>query len=204
MRILETKVYTFAELSESAKEAAIQWYQEGSSKFFRPDYDDFVRVAEILGFHLKQNRIRLVNREYRDKPAIYYTGFYSQGDGACFEASYCYAKGSCAEIRKYAPKDAALHSIADRLFAMQQPLFYRLTAESKHSGYYYHEYSMSICLNDEYESDIEANMAECFRDLARWLYCQLESEYEYVTSREYAIEGIAANQYEFTESGEVV
>jgi hypothetical protein len=39
------------------------------------------------------------------------------------------------------------------------------------------------------------------RDLARWLYRQLEREYEYQTSDAVVDEAILANDYTFTETG---
>ena len=39
------------------------------------------------------------------------------------------------------------------------------------------------------------------RDLARWLYQQLEAEYDHLTSDESIEEGIIVNEYTFTEAG---
>lgn len=47
----------------------------------------------------------------------------------------------------------------------------------------------------------EDAVTECLRDLAHWLYRQLEREWDYMMSDDYADEGIAANAYTFTESG---
>lgn len=44
-------------------------------------------------------------------------------------------------------------------------------------------------------------MTEALRDLARWLYRQLQAEYDHLTSDEAIEEGIIANQYTFTEGG---
>ncbi|EEW61100.1 conserved hypothetical protein [Ruegeria sp. TrichCH4B] len=44
-------------------------------------------------------------------------------------------------------------------------------------------------------------MAEALRDLARWLYRQLEAEYDHLTSDEAIKEGIIVNEYTFTEGG---
>lgn len=42
---------------------------------------------------------------------------------------------------------------------------------------------------------------EALRDLARWLYRQLEREYDYLTSDEAVDEAIVANEYSFTVDG---
>jgi hypothetical protein len=50
-------------------------------------------------------------------------------------------------------------------------------------------------------ADAEDLVAEALRDLARWLYRQLEREYAYQTSDAVIDEAIVANDYTFAESG---
>ena len=47
----------------------------------------------------------------------------------------------------------------------------------------------------------EKIVTEALRDLARWLYRQLEREYTYLTSDEVVDETIIANEYTFTDDG---
>ena len=70
----------------------------------------------------------------RARPCIWFSGFWSQGDGACFEGYWSHAKGVNARIRDYAPTDATLHCIADRLQAIQRRNFYQLAAEVSRRG----------------------------------------------------------------------
>ncbi len=44
-------------------------------------------------------------------------------------------------------------------------------------------------------------MTEALRDLARWLYRQLQVEYDHLTSDEVIEEEIIVNEYAFTEAG---
>jgi hypothetical protein len=44
-------------------------------------------------------------------------------------------------------------------------------------------------------------VTEALRDLARWLYRQLQAEYDHLTSDEAIEEGIIVNEYTFTEGG---
>ena len=53
----------------------------------------------------------------------------------------------------------------------------------------------------EMTADAEEAVIEAMRDLARWLYRQLEAEYAYQASNEVVDEVIAANAYTFTEAG---
>ncbi|RQP07155.1 MAG: antitoxin of toxin-antitoxin stability system, partial [Paracoccus sp. BP8] len=50
-------------------------------------------------------------------------------------------------------------------------------------------------------ADAEETVIEALRDLARWLYRQLEREYDYLTSDEAVDEAIVANEYSFTVDG---
>ncbi len=49
--------------------------------------------------------------------------------------------------------------------------------------------------------DAEESVTDALRDLACWLYRQLETEYDQLTSDEAIEEGIIVNEYTFTEGG---
>ncbi|MBA5775635.1 antitoxin of toxin-antitoxin stability system [Stappia sp. F7233] len=207
--IIETTVYRLDELSGAAKERARAWYREGGFEYewFESVYDDFERICAIIGVHLDTRDVRLYGGGTRQKPAIWFSGFWSQGDGACFEGHYSHAKCAPHRIRDYAPQDAELHRIADALQAVQRRNFYQLHAAVTHRGRYCHEYSMSISVErdspnrQDMTADAEDAVTEALRGLARWLYRQLEREYEYLASDEAVDEAIIANDYTFTETG---
>ncbi len=207
--IICTTVYQFAELSDAAKENARSWYRElgPHDDWWDAVYEDFERICEILGIRLKTTPVRLMGGGTRQKPCIWFSGFWSQGDGACFEGYFSYAKGGAARIRDYAPQDPTLHGIADRLLAVQRRNFYQLVAEASHRGRYHHEYTMSVDVTRDSSTwqpsteDAEEVVLEAIRDLARWLYRQLQTEYGHLTSDESIEEGIIANEYTFTETG---
>ena len=193
--VSEYNVYSFDELSDSAKQNARDWFISIIESFDYADFtiNSFKEIANMLGFTISNT---------------YFSGFWSQGDGACFEGSYYYAKHSVKSIKMYAPNDATLNDIAERLAAMQKRCFYNVSAKIRHSGFYYHERSMSFDVEDEgYAGKAFAEMEDEFKeicaDLARWLYKSLEAEYEYVTSDEYIEESILANGYEFYENGKI-
>ncbi len=50
-------------------------------------------------------------------------------------------------------------------------------------------------------ADAEDAVDEALRDLARWLYRQLEREWDYLNSDEAADQAILANGYTFTAEG---
>lgn len=207
--VICTTVYQFSELSDAAKEKARTGYREigPHDDWWDAVYDDFERVCNILGVSLKTRPVRLMGGGTRQKPCIWFSGFSSQVDGASFEATVRYANGSAREIRSYAPKDETLHSIADRLRGAQRQNFYQLSADVNHRGRYYHEYCMTIDVARDSPTGqapaegSEETVAETLRDLARWLYRQLEAEFDHLTSDEVVDEGIIINQYTFTDAG---
>ena len=211
MRVVETNVFQYDELDDRAKERAREWY---SRHVFEDSYDwefvyeDAANVAEILGIDLRQRRVQLMGGGHRYEPSIYFSGFWSQGDGACFEGTCRYAKGATKKIRAYAPQDKELHRIADELQAVQRKHFYHLIASMNHRGHYCHSGCMSVEVEhneDRYRDigDAEDDIRQLMRDFADWIYGRLSDEYDYQTSDEAVEEAIRANEYEFDENGEL-
>lgn len=209
MRVVETNVFQYDELDDRAKERAREWYSRHvfeDSCDWEFVYDDAVRVAEILGIEIEPCYVPLMNGKSRKTPTIYFSGFWSHGDGACFEGTYRYAKGATKKIREYAPQDKELHRIADELQAVQRKHFYHLIASMNHTGHYCHSWCMSVEVEhneDRYRDigDAEDDIRQLMRDFADWIYDRLESEYDYQTSDEAVEEAIRANEYEFDEEG---
>ena len=199
---VNTEVFKFDELSEKAQETAIERYREGNLDYEWWDfvYEDATTIAGLMGIEI-------------DK--IYFSGFSSQGDGACFEGSYSYQKGGVKAVKDHAPLDKKLHQIAQDLQDIQKKCFYGLYASVKQSGHYSHEYCTDInvserrTLRDGYETDDYASIAddeaivEALRDFMRWIYKQLEAEYDYLQSDEVIKETIEANDYDFTAEGKL-
>jgi len=170
-------------------------------------YNNFSRVCDILGIALDQN-----------EPC--FSGFSSQGDGASWEGQYV-ARNHVATydtapvaIREYAPKDEALHSIADELCLLARiygPVWARVT---RRSAQYVHDMTMHVGEWDYLDvvsvddvdvvilEHIEETLTTQFRALACWLYKTLEAEYDYRTSDEAVAEALIANEINETEGTE--
>ncbi|MYG52352.1 MAG: antitoxin of toxin-antitoxin stability system [Rhodospirillaceae bacterium] len=208
-RIVETVVYEIKELSGAAKERARAWYRESCLDYDWHEfvYDDFEAICGLLGVTLETHPVPLMGGGTREKPQIFYSGFSSQGDGASFSATYEYASGAARAVRAHAPRDTDLHAIADTLQEVQQPNFYQLSAGIRQRGRYCHEYTMAIDVERDSPTwqpltdGAEDTVIEAMRDLARWLYRQLEREYDYRTSDEVVDETLAFNEWTFTEAG---
>ena len=206
-------LYYYEDLDEKGKEKAREWYRtasEGDSFWSECVIEDAADMADILGIDFRTRRVKLMGGGTRMEPAIYWSGFWSQEDGACFEGMYKYAKGSTESIRKAAPKDEELHKIADRLAAVQSRYFYQLIATVKHRGRYYHEHCTEIDVDLEegtavynsrnFEEACE-EVRDCLRDFMRWIYKSLEKEYVWFNSDEIVAENIIDNEYTFDEEG---
>jgi hypothetical protein len=205
-----SEAYRFDELTDAAKETARDWYRgcmNEDNDLSDRNYDDFVRVAEILGIDFRQRE----TGQRRDGtkvygPAIYWSGFCSQGDGACFEGTLGYNPNAPAEIRDYAPQDERLHAIADGLAEIQERNLFGLTAKMTHTGRYYHAYSMTVDVEDERDVDRDVSadgkaICDLIVDFANWMYRQLEADNDYLYSAECVDESIEANEYMFDEEG---
>ena len=208
-RIIETTVFTIDELSDAAKENARVWYRDQGlhDEWYDFVYEDFETICRILGVTLATSPVRLYGGGTREKPQIFWTGFWNQGDGASFAGQYSHAKGAHRAIRAHAPKDTQLHRIADELQAVQRRNFWQVHASTRQQDRYCHEYTMAI----EVERDsptwqpptngAEDTVIEALRDLARWLYRQLRSEYEHQTSDDTVDEIVAVNEWTFRADG---
>lgn len=191
MRIetVEYKVFKFEELNDKAKEKARQWYRDGIE--FEPEFEDAKTIGKMLGINISR---------------VLYTGFYSQGDGACFEGSYSFVFDAIKNVKEYAPNDTKLFSIACQLDAIQSRHGNLLTASVTQTGRYYHSGCTEIqvlknhnCVSPE----LNDKLAEILRSFMDWIYKQLEKDYDFQNSDEYIDESILANDYDFLESGKV-
>ena len=203
--------YTFDELSADAKENAREWWRSCESRDFDPDctLDDAATIADLMGIDLRTRPVRLMNGGTRYAPCILYSGFSSQGDGACFEGSYSYRKGSVAAVKAHAPLDKTLHDIVQGLADIQREHFYQLGASVSHTGRYYHAHSTSIDVTyagDDYRDlgDADETVKDLLRDFMDWIYRQLEAEYSFAMSNESVDESIRINDYRFAEDGRVL
>lgn len=229
MREETIKVYQFDELSDRAKEKAREWYRSASaddSYWSENVIEDAATVCERMGFDVRQRSVKLMGGGTRMEPAIYFSGFWSQGDGACFEASWspssimsigdfaCEYPGTWQDTDgKWQESKSNLelqriHAESVRLAALDPEN--QISWQCRQSGRGNAEYNTTFDYDDERNENDDGNMPEDIedahienaRDAMRWIYRQLESEYEWQNADEQVDESIRANEYEFTEDGE--
>lgn len=223
MRIKQTRVYQYNELSDEAKEKARDWYRKGNCEdtyWSEAVIDDAATVAGFLGLDINQEAYKTIGGETRHKPAVYFSGFWSQGDGACVEGTWRASDVKVDELKEYAPQDKELHRIVDGLakIAKEYPDGYfkvRHRGHYSHSGCTHFDIELPCEAFDEAEYDSpehkrldekiskdEEALIERARDFMNWTYRQLEKEWDYQNSDEQVEESIRANGYEFLETGE--
>lgn len=193
MRTIETTIYTFEELSESAKKKAIEKYREKEVWHSENEVDYWQSfIDRLLGYESK----------------IYFSGFWSQGDGASFESKFTYNAEDVRKLKQEYKQCPEPLELINRYIKLQKQYFYQLFGTITQNGRYYHEYTMSISYIEHYKTDdidlsyVETELLELFRDIARMIYKALEADYEYCMSDENIIETIKMYEYEFLESGE--
>lgn len=198
----------FNELNDKAKERARDWWR--SIYEFDSEYviDDAATVADLFGLDIRMKVVRRADKTAHYEPSVYWTGFYSQGDGASFSGVYSYRKGGLKAVKDYAPQDTTLHNIVQRLQRVQARNFYGIRATISREGHYYHQFTMRFDISHHDVRDIppadEEEFVDCMRDFAVWIYHHLRDEYEYDMSDEAVDESIIANEYEFDEEGKQV
>ncbi len=198
MRIIETKIYQFEELSPKSKDVAINAAREcvEFSDYAGCTIEDTKTIAALMGWDISE---------------VHYSGFYSQGDGACFVGGMQY-KNNCLEaVQTYAPTDTVLHNIAKRWQKLQQSNEFALSADVMHSGRYFHEYCTEFeCFDSRTEdgyvesTETEDDIKEVAREFMHWIYKQLQNEFEFQTSDSTIAEMLINNECEFTADGKSI
>ena len=197
--VTETIAYKFDELSKDAQEKAID-----NNRHFNVDVDWWY---EWIIEDFKENN------EYFDVDRVYFSGFWSQGDGAMFE--YSSVKGQL---------------ISDFLLTLDlSPMrkswlnnnagFY---GKGRQSGHYYHEKSCSHSIGVEvdngdilygtnfrewiesFDSQFERFVIDKYESMCCDLYATLNKEYDYLTSDEVIKESLIENDYEFDINGNII
>ncbi len=212
MRTICKTVFTFNELSDKAKKKAREWYksQDLGYGWWDSVFENASIIASLFGLDIRNKPVKMKNGKTQYPVSIFFSGFYSQGDGASFEGRYTYKDGATDAVKEYAPEDGTLHSIVNQLQNLQHRHSNRLEATIKQSGRYSHEFTMSLDMtwDDDYseeenifDDEATSELLEIMRDFARWIYKNLEREYDYLMSDEVVDETLISNDYEFDEFG---
>lgn len=192
----------FDNLPESAKALVLDKFRDWNvdhDDWWDGVYDGFKSEMENFGLEVEK---------------MYFSGFWSQGDGACFE-------GCVRDWRLFLP------SLGYNCPALINLAVEHFKFSVEHSGHYYHEnctrFSVDLPLPDHDEdrwfadnylpyeqhsvqeaaamallnthssSALELEFMEVFKNHMCELYKQLEAEYDYLTSDEAVLDALEAN-----------
>jgi hypothetical protein len=188
-------------------------------------YEDAIEIAKCIGIEIGTHISKGSNGKAYTNPDIWFSGFWSQGDGCCFSGQLRIADMGDAvkKLETHVGKsEGALFNLAFRaqeiynsvvIFQAKHRLLGTELGDLPHGG---EELSATITIegNDRYYSTqttenrfgetIEDDMNELVSDFADWIYRQLEAEHDYLTSDEAIKEMIDANDYLFDEDGVLI
>jgi hypothetical protein len=194
MRIVETKIYQFDELSATAKEVAIENHRDVNTYdgWWDPIFEGIREQGQTAGFDITD---------------IYFSGFYSQGDGAMFE----YETINDTLLNKFVD---GLDLSPMRKSWLSTQTFAR--GRGKHRGQYYHEKCCDHTINFEpnfgwneilsnwinsFEGQFEDFVIAEYEQLCSELYSRLSKYNDELTSDEDVADTIVMNEWEFDVDG---
>jgi hypothetical protein len=212
----------FEALSPKAKERALEhsrhWETENRD-WHKPIFEDAVRIAALLGIDIGVRKgDRRKDRSFESEPCIDFSGFHSQGDGVSFSGSYACAPDAVTVIETETT-DEELYAIAKELTAVQVALKlqWNFTLMCDITPASMRSYNIAVdnvefdgCggpfgddINNSYDREV-GQLTSLFRRFADWIYSQLETEHEYLTSDEYVTERLVEGDYLFDEDGYII
>jgi hypothetical protein len=194
--------YTFDELAKEVQEKTLDRYRD-----FNVEYVDW---SEFVLDYWKE---KLEKIGFADAK-IYFSGFSSQGDGACFEARMYHAQLLNSLIMCY---DKAIALQAEKcLWLYENGLLLFSINRNSFASRYCHEKTAYLDIDNIYSNkvrdstywntitdDIKGTLEELRLDLCKQIYRDLKTEYNYQTSDVAIKETFEANEYEFTIDGKI-
>lgn len=173
-KIINVEVYQFNELDKIAQQKAVGHYHyinvdDGWSNYITKEMEE---KLTLLGFM---------------EPRVMFSGFSSQGDGACFTCKW----------------------IDFNLFMKGEYKEYDIDCNISHNWRHYFATSTTVNLESffpltEIRFDIIKKAIESERErIGNEFYKQLQTEFDYLTSEKIVSETIEENEYRFIKTGQV-
>lgn len=207
MKTIKIPIYNFSELEETARRRALDCNREINidTVWWDEDFDHFRTLCKSIGIEVDE---------------IYFRGFYSQGDGSCFESTINVSAFVQSMEQLKDNQDNPLHGLnlaqcpTDRrvidLIKNGKYIESSITTKTNHGYYYVHVHS-TFYLNSQEGSKHNLIVAELqkfeewaekiLERLNKHLYENIERTYDYLISDNAVVEAIEANQYVFTHDG---
>jgi len=175
---IEVEVFDYDQLPDSVKKRLLQEESESLAEIWQCDHlvEEFKELLEEIGFM---------------EPKVWYSGFGSQGDGACFDA------------------DVDFEKVCKHLGITCEDGDEWVCEVLKINHHYSHERARRIELNnggiaDDVVIKLEAQIEELRLKLCKDFYKLLEDDYGYQTSEETCLEGLRSRGYALSDPIEEV
>lgn len=194
-RKVEIEVFSFDELSESAKDRAREWYRQGI-EFDTIDIIEctILDAAKLLGITIDRRRTGYAI-DWNTNPV-----------GAAFVGSWRASDVKLGAIQKEWPKESVLHVIARDLEAVAAEFPDAYADCDTGRGCFQRVEAYANDDSDDPATDADRaaqSIVDALQSFAHWMATTIAAEYEYQYSDECVNESIEANGYEFTADGEV-
>jgi hypothetical protein len=188
---MKTAIYKFNELSESSKETARSWWKESMDV-------EFEQITESIQLKLEELGLPTEDVQWRLSCC--------QGDGVAFYGSL--------DVEEYLVKNK-IKSKFRKLFDADKDLLIDNVEIYSNNSHYNHYNTMTVSYNEAlyngYENssreqaleDFTDHLQEHIKDLSRDFQKEGYEEIERITSNEAVDESLVANDYDFTEEGEI-
>lgn len=179
----------YQDLPEDRKEQIRNKHREAGlhDDWYEYVYEDAKEIGTQFGLNIED---------------IFFSGFWSQGDGACYKGSLRFKACDESEL----PEEVrgvyrTLHEVDSLLKILDSDEYLYIGISL--GGRCTHEHNMLFEFYKESNETAEAivdskedDICEALRDYARWIYKSLEAEYEYLNSDEYIDEQLYDEEYE--------
>ncbi len=184
MRTIRTKVYRFDELTPDAQTKAVELLND-----INVDHNWWESTVE--------NQTEVLAEQGFLNADIKFSGFCSQGDGACFDADI--------DLEKFTSDK--------RIISITREYCHFHIARTSMANHYSHERTRYVDYNslDDRYTRINAalqTLSETIEarrlSLSKQIYKDLQVDYEYLTSRESIVKSINAKEYEFFANGKLI
>lgn len=186
MEKITIEVFPFNELEEKIKEKVIADY-----RYINVEDDDWYKPIEEAWIE------KLAGIGFEDA-GIFFSGFYSQGDGASFDAT-----PNLVKLATHLSFPKAVIAELEEAVGMGE-ISGEIEVLSRH---YSHENTRKFYVPGDLDTEFATrlqNEGEKLRyGLCNELYRELEKEYSYLTDDKQVIETIEANEYLFLVSGKL-
>lgn len=209
MEKITISIYKYEELETEVQEKVLREYRHkevNTTSWWQNTYFDFVVICLILEIDINPSE-------------IFFSGFYSQGDGSSFACNILdirkFIQAVKAEKWKdYAPNQEFNFDVLDmdkRVLNLIQNGYIDIYFKTyNRHRYYYLHFDWEYTFNDdskeyphiEYQVEKLLKWVESvLNDLNQHLYKELQKEYERLTADEYIIQMFAEEDYQFTDKG---